>query len=207
MERSTYLGLARPNFMADPSSAIRNSGRQINWDNVPNTFRERPAFAAVSAVISAAAATAWTVAALTAAVKKGDRFINAAGTKQLQVSADTAAGAVSVPVYALAEATADTEVYNFIGEGDKIVKAGQPMAMEASGGKMVPRTASLPAFGLLEGPAVENDTNAALTGYGVIVGGVVFEQLVPEISSTIKTELETNGAAFYWETYADTRAS
>lgn len=205
MERTTYPGLARPNFMVDPHSAMRNSGRQIDWDNVPATFRQRPAFSATSDVISAAAATAWTVDATTADIKKGDRFVNAAGTKTLVASADTDAGAVSVPVLALAEATADNEVFNFVGEGDKIIKHGQAMAN--SSGKLIPRSASAPAMGLLEGPAVEGDLNAALTGYGLIVGGVVYENLLPEISSTIKTELETNGLTFLFETYGDDRAS
>ena len=51
----------------------------------------------------------------------------------------------------------------------------------------------------------ENSTTDALTGYGLIVGGVIYETLLPETITSYKTELDTNGLGWVWLTYADGR--
>ena len=55
---------------------------------------------------------------------------------------------------------------------------------------------------------------AMLTGYGLIVGGVIHENLLPDATDTprtlaapIKTELNAAGTGFAWRTYNDGRAS
>ena len=94
--------------------------------------------------------------------------------------------------------------------GDKVIPAGTPMADNANG--MVPRAdlaadgSGGEAFGLLASAADEGARSDALTGYGVIVGGVMYEDLLPvALTATYKTELDSNGNGFVWETYEDDR--
>ena len=53
--------------------------------------------------------------------------------------------------------------------------------------------------------AIEDNRADAKTGYGMIVGGVIYEDLLPETITSYKTELETNGTSWVWETYSDSR--
>jgi len=69
------------------------------------------------------------------------------------------------------------------------------------------------ALGLLISEANEDDPAEALTGYGILVGGVIFDNLLPDatgsplsIGSTKKTALSTAGCTFKWEMYVDSRA-
>lgn len=94
-------------------------------------------------------------------------------------------------------------------EGDKVIPAGTPMAETAGG--MVPRAdlagdgSEGEAFGLLISSADEGARSDALTGYGVIVGGVIYENLLPVDVAPYKDELDANGTSFVWETYEDDR--
>lgn len=36
--RTLHTGLSRPSFLVDPTSAERDGGRQIDWDNVSTSF-------------------------------------------------------------------------------------------------------------------------------------------------------------------------
>lgn len=132
--RTTHTGLSRPSFLVDPTSAERDGGRQIDWDNVATTF--------------------------------GDA-------------------------------------------GFKVIPHGHPMSPAGDGKKMVPATNAAgneaAAEGLLEGPAVENDLSAAKTGYGIVTGAVVYEQLVPGLTATIKTALAGNVRGILFRTYEDSR--
>lgn len=102
-------------------------------------------------------------------------------------------------------------------EGRKFLLAGTSVGTLAAGGKLRPRVVTTnPAIGLLETNAYEDDRNAAVTGYGVIIGGAVYENLLPDatggppatLPAAIKTELQTAGVGtgFAFFTYADTRA-
>jgi hypothetical protein len=90
---------------------------------------------------------------------------------------------------------------------------------ELSGGKVVPRLnrpGSETSIGILETDATEGDKSAALSGYGLIVGGVVYENLLREatggppavIPSAYKTELQTAGVGtgFGFRQYSDNRS-
>lgn len=95
--------------------------------------------------------------------------------------------------------------------GARVIPHGHPMA--PSGGdsnKIVPATNAAAneaaAIGLLEGPAAENDQSAALSGYGLITGGVAFAELVPGMTATTQSALEGNARGFLFEEYADSRA-
>lgn len=98
--------------------------------------------------------------------------------------------------------------------GDKTIKAGTIMAQE-SGGKWIPRadvsTGGEVAGGILETTAVEGEKIAALSGYGCIIGGVIYKNLLQETSDgdfdTWIAELNDTGMStgFAWLTYADSR--
>lgn len=68
------------------------------------------------------------------------------------------------------------------------------------------------AIGILEAAALEGDPSASLTGYGVLVGGVINENLLPdavsgEINELWKDELNRFGTGFSFHAYADNRTS
>jgi hypothetical protein len=99
--------------------------------------------------------------------------------------------------------------------GKKVLKAGTAVGTALSGnGSASPRVVTTnPAVGLLATDAVEDDPAAPLSGYGLIVGGVVFEPLLPDatggppktLPAAIKTELESAGTGFAFLPYSDAR--
>lgn len=69
-----------------------------------------------------------------------------------------------------------------------------------------------PAIGILETEAIEGDPSASLTGYGVLVGGVLLENNLPDATSgelpeAYKEELRLYGTGFTWQRYVDGRTS
>jgi hypothetical protein len=76
--------------------------------------------------------------------------------------------------------------------GKKSLPAGTLVAVIPSGGtagKLAPWDATaidgvVTKFELLATRAAEDDQNAALSGYGTIVGGVVYENLLPDASGS-----------------------
>jgi hypothetical protein len=69
-------------------------------------------------------------------------------------------------------------------------------------------------IGFLATDALEDDPSAAKTGYGIIVGGSIYENLLPEatgspkvISASVKAQLDQTGTGFYYEQYGDTRTA
>jgi hypothetical protein len=107
------------------------------------------------------------------------------------------------------EVPADYEDSN----GEKFLPAGT-IVSELPDGKVVPRKDGVEyagdAVGLLRTSAHEGSRVAALSGYGVVVGGVVFENLLPDHGQgafdTWKGELHSAGPGFRFETYEDSRA-
>jgi hypothetical protein len=74
--------------------------------------------------------------------------------------------------------------------------------------------ASRVATEILETDATDLNTAEAYTGYGSLVGGVLYENLLPDASGTpkvlpsqYKTELVNAGCTFKFRQFADTRAS
>lgn len=140
--RTTYGGFGGVSFLVDPTSAERNAGQQIDWDEVD-----------------------------------ADDFADPNG-----------------------------------GVG-KFIPHGHPMAPSegTDTNKVVPATNAAgneaDAIGLLEGPAYELDQTAALSGYGLVTGGLVYAELVPGLTATTQGALEDLPRGFRFETYADSRAS
>lgn len=98
-------------------------------------------------------------------------------------------------------------------QGKKVLLAGTPVGSLLGTGKISPRADNTnPAIGLLLTTAVQDEPNAALSGYGIITGGVMYENLIPgaagtpaELAQDIKDELNANGTGWSWRQYADDR--
>lgn len=106
--------------------------------------------------------------------------------------------------------------------GNKYVPDGTVMAVLASG-KMIPRVdveldpapgdqdGTEEAVGLLIGQANQGDKTDALTGYGLLLGGVVYENLLPEYEeddwATWQGEMAANGSLFIYRTHVNSIAS
>lgn len=99
-------------------------------------------------------------------------------------------------------------------DGKKVIPAGH-RAYQLASGKVVP--AQVPdgenpplgtLVGLFETNAIEDDKSAALSGYGVVRGGIVYLELLPEtLDAAAQTELAAVGTGFAFEPYNDSRAS
>jgi hypothetical protein len=125
--------------------------------------------------------TAVGVDALAQALPKGTVLWFAAG-KFARLTADAAKGAVSLTVEALVAGISDDATAIVGGSGVKRIKAGTIMVEQANG-KMVPRIARLnseTSIGFLTADAEEGAYNDALSGHGVLIGGVFYKELLPE---------------------------
>lgn len=160
---------------------------------------------------AAVGATSLTVEALDAQIESADTA-NYPGVAQRMIAVLTvaaAAAATALTVAPLAGPITDnaTATYKVSTSHTKVIPAGTVMC-ELSSGKVVPRAArpgSEAATGILWSTATQNSPSDALSGYGIIVGGVIYETLLPETITSYKTELETNGTSWVWETYSDSR--
>lgn len=167
---------------------------------------------------AAAAATTLTVYPLDGTIANSTTATFPGGTIQARLTANADVGATTLTVDELQFAIANNATATFGGTGAKTIPAGTVMC-QLSGGKAVPRAVrpgSETAAYLLETTATEGDKAAALSGYGMIIGGAIYENLLPEasgspatISSTYKTELQTAGVGtgFAFMQYADDSGS
>lgn len=200
---------ATPSFVADWNSVARNTGGQIDWSRVPDNYRAGTTYTITANGAAIAGATSIAVDALPVALPTGT-VLNFTGAGEFAIlTAPAAAGATTLTVEALDAAIEDNDTATYLtsASGSKVIKAGTVMC-QLSSGKYVPRAdrpGSEEAVGLLISAATENSTTDALTGYGLIVGGVIYETLLPETITSYKTELDTNGLGWVWLTYADGR--
>jgi len=102
-----------------------------------------------------------------------------------------------------------------VGGGRKRIPAGTIMTEIVGGddeGKVVPTAAGAAgATGqqfVAETDMDSHNLNHAISGYGMLVGGVLYENLLPEgaPAAGAKTALNANGS-FIWMTYHDSRGS
>lgn len=98
--------------------------------------------------------------------------------------------------------------------GKKVLPGGTVLGDLLSTNKAVsPRVVTTnPAMGVLLTNANEADRAAGYTGYGIAVGGVLYETLMPDatgtpktIAAAIKTELTAAGCTFKFVRYEDNR--
>lgn len=162
----------------------------------------------------AAGATSIPVEALDAQIESGDTATYQGGSRLAVLTAPAAKGATSITVDELPFAVPDNaEATATGGNGPKVVKAGTIVA-ELASGKVIPRksvTGAETALGFLVSDAAEGDRSAARTGYGVIVGCVAYEELLPDNAEagfdTWIGEIRDNGGWVRLETYADSSAA
>jgi hypothetical protein len=202
-------------FVANEASLVRGPGRQIDWTNVPESFG-RSAFAVTTDAQANAAATTISVEALPGALPAGTMLYFGEAGEYARLTAAAAAGATSLTVEALPAQieSGDVAYYNPRNGGGKVVPAGTIMA-ELASGKVIPRSAvtgAETATHILESSAVEDD-DVEQAGYGVLVGGAIFSNLLPDSGDanfdTWIGELETAGVGigWHWATYADDTSS
>lgn len=99
--------------------------------------------------------------------------------------------------------------------GLKVIPGGTVMSeSDVGNGSILPSAngahVSGDPTGLLVSTAVEDDPSAALSGYGEYIGGVVYEDLLPDSEdgvSPYKADLQDNGLTFQFEVYADDSVS
>lgn len=211
----------RPNFVADWESVDRDTGHTIDWALVGNEFRVGAALI-TSPAGAAAAAVSLPVSALTVAIPAGT-LLTFGTLENVRVTTAAAVGAVALAVDPLPDAieAGDTAAYVPNYQAPKVVPAGTRMGVTGTtNGRMAPRTATNPAEFILLTDAVE-PTGSAQAGhlnrgaYGVIRGGVLYENLLPgatgspaTINATEKTELQTagRGTGYAFVQYRDSTA-
>lgn len=208
MGRTYYYEDTLP-YAANVHSLVHGAGRQIDWTNVPDSYRRGAVLVKLNGAASADD-TSITVDALSGAVP-ADTLLHFGESKEFaRTTAAAAAGATSISVEALPSALEDNDEAYYAGTGKKSIPSGKIMA-ELSGGKVIPRdavTGAETATSILESTANEDD-DAGTTGYGQLVGGVIFENMLPDFShanfATWQGELETAGVGtgWVWETYSD----
>lgn len=215
MPRTTST-LSRPPFVADRGSINKNTGRQIAWEYITDAYRYGSATVQANGA-AAAAATSITVDALPIALDTGTLLHFGGSGEFARLTAPAAAGATTITVEALPNGIEDNDTATVMGTGSKSIPAGKVMA-EMTDGRLVTRAerpGAETASCILETPAVEDDPTAAKTGYGCMIGGVLFENLLPDASGSpavlpadYKTELQAAGVGtgFAWERYEDSLA-
>jgi hypothetical protein len=204
--RETYV-VSQPGFIADINSIVRTTGVSIDWSQVREQYRETPGFEVEVTAAAAAGAVAVAVSALPGAVKSGT-IIDFGGDEIVRTTADAAAGAVSLAVTALTAALEGGETAVIAGSGRKMIRAGIPVGTTLGDGASPRRAGTNPAVGVLFTSAVEGDRSAAMSGYGLLIGGALYENRLPEeIDEDTKTELNDAGTGFAWLQYFDSRSS
>lgn len=209
----TYLSNSRVGFAVDPHSLVRNGGVQVDWDRVSAAYQDSAAVVTMNGAATAAD-TSITVDPLPIPLFAGQTLYFGQTGEFALVTAFAAAGATSVSVQALPQGLEDNDTATVGGAGAKVIPAGT-VVCKLTGGKVVPRAirpGSETAIGILESDAIEGAREDALSGYGCIIGGAIYENLLPEasgspavINSTYKTELQTAGVGtgFAFYQYAD----
>lgn len=205
---TTHYDEALP-YVANEHSLVRGPGRQIDWPQVPDRFGG-DAFTVVTTAEALADATEISVEALADDIPAGTVLYFGADL-YARLTAAANAGGTTLTVEALVTTVPDgSEATYRPGRRDKVIPAGSIMAQLANG-KIVPRSAiagAETATHILESTAAESDETGQ-TGYGVIVGGAIFENLLPDVTDanfdTWLGELETAGVStgWHWATYGD----
>lgn len=97
--------------------------------------------------------------------------------------------------------------------GKKRIPAGKAMKVGPVPPLMIPIAAAADAgvVGLLKTEAYEDNESHSLSGYGLYVGGGVYENLLPDqvagaLPAALKTSLQALGAGFYFGAYEDSSA-
>lgn len=208
MSRTKYYTRS-PGFIVDPNSMHRNYGKQIDWANVPDSFRST-AFTVICSANALAAATTLNVDPLAGNIPAGTTLHFGTG-KFARLTVEAMEGDTSLTVEALVNNIDDTDEATYGGDGKKSIPAGTIVA-ELASGKVIPRSAVTGAetsIGILQTSAIQDDKTGKDMGYSVLVGAVVYENLLPDYAdtnyATWKGELHTAGTAtgWSWQMFSD----
>lgn len=209
---------AMPTFVAYHPSMDGDTGRQIDWSRVPDTYKMGNSYTVTVTEPASAGATALTVAALPLDLAVGQRLDFTGAGEFAILTAPALAGATALSVEALDAAIEDNDTATVLvsRSGKKFIPAGTVMVVYAANKMMVPRAArpgAETAFCLLASNAIEDAPHNAMSGFGCLIGGAVYQNLLPDYANaawaTFKTELNAAGVGtgFAWLTYEDSRAS
>lgn len=198
--RHTYV-LSTPGFVVDHDSVSLNSGRQVAWAAVPP---------ATYGAVGQRSIPAGTIVAETEDGKLVPRVAQLTGTITV------ASGTATVTMTGHGYKVGDTVFINGTGDPDldgtytvATVPDANSFTFETEAADQTGTDAftSGDAIGILVTSAQENSRSDSLTGYGVFVGGVFYENLLPDFEDgeweTIVTEL---GERFSFESYQDSRS-
>jgi hypothetical protein len=211
-----YRVSGKPPFVADRDSLDFDSGHSVNWALVPESYRKTPGqIVSINGAV-AADVTPLTVDALEQAIPAGTLLYFGQLGETVRTTALAAAGATTIAVEADHTAIEDNDTAVINGSGPKTIPAGTRVGTLLSGDEqIVPRIAGTnPAIGILATDANEDSKTDSRSGYGVIVGGVIYENHLPgatgsprTIAAGEKTELAAAGTGFSWKQYFDSSAS
>jgi hypothetical protein len=209
MGRTTYSPI-RPAFVVDPQSLARNSGRQIDWTKVPASYKNTAGVKVLDAgtvlgvTVDGPAvprAAAQTLTSVVVASNVATATLNGHGYKvgdKLTIAGASLAYANGQIVVA---SVADANTFTYAATGANATATGTI-------------TAAYSAQCILETVAVEDSASDSKSGYGCLIGGVLFENRLPDASGTpkvlpsaFKSELNAAGLGFAFEQFADSRAS
>lgn len=205
MGLNTY-NLSRNRFVVDESSLERLPGVQIDWTTVtagvdgqkrlqPGTVLSRQASGKAQPRAYKLTLTNVAVASNVAtATKTNHGFVEG---EQIFIEGADLAYVNGLKTIATVP---DADTFTFTATGSNATASGTI-------------TAARVATEILETEANENQSVAALSGYGTLVGGVLFENLLPDATSSpkklpaqYKEELKSAGCTFKFHQYADSRA-
>lgn len=215
MPTTTTSNAAQPGFIVDRYAMDLNTGRQIDWANVPSSYQNADG---------------------KKLLKAGTAMVERASGKVVPYNGTGAATTLTSVVVASNVATA-TKTSHGYSVGETVTISGSNLSY-VNGRKVI---ASVPnantftfaavgadatstgtivttrvAIGLLVSNALEGDPNAAMTGYGIYIGGSVYENLLPDASGSpkvladaLKTDLQYTGNTTGWHfgQYSDSRAT
>lgn len=216
MPSRTSTFASRPGFLVDQHSIRRNSGRQINWGLVGEKYRETPGQIVRMAAAASADSATITVDALEQALPAGTLIYFGELGETVRTTALEPVGETTIAVEADHTAIEDNDEGTVYGVGYKTLRAGTVMDEIDSTGLVVPRAAGADVsgrttIGLLASDAHEDRTGGSvesLSGYGIITGGVVYSNLLPDgvpDANALTALGALPGGGFAFETYADDR--
>lgn len=205
--------ISRPPFVVDPTSIVRDTGRQIDWELVDDSY-QHGAVPVVATAQASSSTTSISVAALKKAIPAGTLLVfrSSSAASVAIVTATAAVGSTSLTVDSLDETVENNMVAYFGGRGGAFIHAGTVVDLLPNG-KVIPSAlgagGGVTAYGILETNAEEDAKEDAVTGYGIMVGGFFYENLLPEadssgdISGTWIAELRARGGSWQFDDYSD----
>ena len=207
-----------PGFIADYQSTMRLPGRQIDFTQVPDNFRTTAVVLTVATGGAALNATTITLAAPLTQGIPANTTLNFGVGKLANVNTAALKGAATLTVDPLGAALLAGNTATYAGfdggygyVGHKLIASGTIIA-ELSTGLIIPRslvTDGTAASGILIDTAQEFNLTDAANGYGILAGGAVYADLLPESQNanfaTWKTELTNTVPGFRFVKYVDSR--